>query len=128
MDKICRMILNDLISQGQGTEFVYGLSETGKYFYGTSIDTLSEKLNLSVDTVKSAIRYLEAENYVEYKVMHSNKGANNAGVCLSYKGLNWKYFHRKEVLNYIADKWVDFFAAVISLISLIISVIAIARQ
>lgn len=127
MDRTCKRILNDMIGQGKGTKFVYGLSETGVYLYGASIDDLAKTLELSVDDVMAAVRYLEAENYLEYQKTVSKNSIHNIGISLSHKGLNWKYFRRKEILDYIADKWVDFFAALIALLSLIISIVALAQ-
>lgn len=92
-----------------------------------SIDDLSKNIEIPVEDVRAAVRYLESENYLEYQTISSKSGKLNIGFHLSHKGLSWKYFRRKEILDYIADKWVDFFAALIALLSLIISIIALMR-
>ena len=44
---------------------------------------------------------------------------------LSYNGMIYKAIIRKEVLRYIADKWIDFFALLVSVIALVISLLAL---
>lgn len=120
MDKTCRKILDKMISFGRGTNYVCT--------WGESFETFSDSLSIPREDIRAAIRHLEKNGWIEYQMSRSTSGtSHNFGFRLSHKGLNWRYFRRKEILNYIADKWIDFLAATISLISLIISVIALAH-
>ena len=53
---------------------------------------------------------------------------NPIGVHLSYTGLKWRESYYKSILKYIADKWTDIIASIISLISLILSIIALNKR
>lgn len=128
MDSVSRKILDKLISSGKGTNYICSFSGSSIGPSSTNIVEFSESLNMDVEDLRAAVRYLEDAGYLEYQMMTTAKrGRIPAGFHLSHKGLNWRYFWRKEILDYIADKWVDFIAAAISFVSLIISIVAILQ-
>ena len=127
MDKTSKKILQKLISAGTGTNYICSFSGSAFGPTNTNIVDFSESLSMDIEDLRAAVRYLESSGYLEYQMMTTRKGKVAAGFHLSHKGLNWRYFRRKEILDYIADKWVDFFAAVISLVSLVISIFAILQ-
>ena len=124
MDPTSKAILEELIKSRKGTEFVCAFDEALSGIADTSIERFSESLNLNTEDVRAAVRYLEGRGYLEYQ---STSGGHNIGFHLSHKGLNWRDFRRKEILDYIADKWPDFIAVIISLMSLFISIAALTQ-
>lgn len=108
----------------EGTEYICAYSSIWIGLCDITIDDLAKKLSMPTEHIRAASRFLVENGYLEYQ----KAGDRKAGFHLSYKGLNWKYFRREEILRYIADKWVDFFAAVISLLSLVISIIALLQE
>ncbi len=129
MDKVCKEIIKRMISGKPSTEYVCSFSGSLLAGSGTTIYELSDAIGVDPEDIRAAVRFLESAGYVEYQTMKSpSKGSIIAGFHLSHKGLHWKYFRRKEILNYIADKWVDFFAALIALLSLILSIIALTQS
>lgn len=123
MDKTSKKIIQTLIAGGKGTEYICAYSSNWIGLCDIAIDDLAQKLSMPTEDIRAASRFLVEKGYLEYQ----KAGGRNAGFHLSHQGLNWKYYRRKEILKYIADKWVDFFAAVISLLSLVISIIALLQ-
>lgn len=116
MDKQAKTLIKYLIDNG-------GCS---KPVFFSDLDTHAKTLNTSAESLRATVRYLNETGYIDYQ--KSNKSDRNVSFSLSHKGENWKYFRKKEILNYIAEKWIDFFAAVISVVSLVISVISMISQ
>lgn len=123
MDKSSKKILQALIAGGKGTQYTCAYSSNWIGFCDITINDLSKSISMPTEDLRAASRFLVENGYLEYQKI----GDRKAGFHLSYKGLNWKYYRRQEILRYIADKWVDFFAAVISLLSLVISIIALLQ-
>lgn len=71
------------------------------------------------------IRYLESCGYIE--IIKTQRGAH-LGVRLSHIGLHRREFGRQEILKYLADKWVDILALVVSLIALLISILSLVSK
>lgn len=69
--------------------------------------------------------YLEDNGYV---TVPRDNGMNSLGVCLAHKGFHLKEFQRREFLNYIAEKWVDFIAMLMAAGSLVVSIIALMSR
>lgn len=115
MDKQSKALIKYLIDNG-------GCS---KPVFFSDLDTHAKNLNTSAESLQATVRYLNETGYIDYQ--GSSKSNRNISFSLSHKGENWKYFRKKEILNYIAEKWIDFFAAFISVISLIISIISALR-
>ena len=128
MDKDSQKIIEKLISYGRGTDFTCSFSCSSKAACNISLGDLAESVGIESNDLLAAVRYLTSEGYLEYQTATSKaKGQINIGFHLSHKGLHWKYYRRQEILNYLADKWVDFFAAAISMVSLIVSIIALSQ-
>lgn len=120
VDKTCKKILDKMISEGKGTEYICT--------WGDELASFAASIGVPTEDVRAAVRYLKETGYLEFQMYHSSNGSSHSrGFFLSHRGLNWRYFRRKEVLDYIADKWVDFFAALIALLSLVISIAALTQ-
>ncbi len=114
MDKTSKLILNTLIDKG-GCEYAI--------YFGDEFDDLAVSLKISTENLRANVRYLHDLGYIDYqKYSNSNK---NAAFALSHKGLHWKYFRKQEILKYLGERWIEFFALLASIFSLVISIIAI---
>ena len=123
MDKTSKKILQTLIAGGKGTQYICAYSSNWIGLCDITIDDLAKSVSMPTEDLRAASRFLVENGYLEYQ----KTGDRKTGFHLSYKGLNWKYYRRKEILKYIADKWTDFLAVIISLFSLIISIIALLQ-
>ena len=121
MDKLSKTLLREMISRGGSVEYFCSFDEEWKIQDGCSLDELALKFGQETENLKACVRELERNEYLEYQ----SAGPANVGFCLSYKGLNWKYYRRKEILSYIADKWIDFFSLLLSVSALLVSIIAL---
>lgn len=115
-DKTSKQVIKYLFSKNLGSEYVCRFDK--------EFDDLADSLHISLEDLRACVRWLESQGFVEYQRYGSGK---TSGFHLSHKGLHLRYFRRREVLNYIADKWADFLAAVISLVSLAISIAALSQ-
>lgn len=117
MDKTSKKILNHLIASGGCDKFIR---------WGDEFDALAHTLNLNSEDLRANIRYLHECGYIDYqKFSNSNR---NASFSLSHKGLHWKYFRRQSFLQYLSEKWIDFFAMLISFVSLVLAMISLLLQ
>ena len=118
MDRICKKII-DFMSTDSDTP-----SET-YYDFGEDLEKIATQINSDSETVRAALRYLEAENYIRF-------ACTDNGIAiyfyLDHKGLHWKEFRAKELLNYVGEKWIDFFSLLISAVALIISLVALLSK
>ena len=115
-DKTSKQVIKYLFSKNLGSEYVCRFAK--------EFADLADSLHISLEDLRACVRWLESQGFVEYQRYGSGK---TSGFHLSHKGLHLRYFRRREVLNYIADKWADFLAAVISLVSLAISIAALSQ-
>jgi len=76
------------------------------------------------DAFWAMIRFLENEGYIE--PLQSDSGIS-FGSRLSHKGIHRTEFHRAEILQYIKEKWIDFFSMAVSLAALILSITALLK-
>lgn len=123
MDKTCKKILRALIDKGQGTDFVCFYAIPLDFSNSMRIDALSKSLNIRISDLRAAEEYLISTGYLE-PVKATGNEPEIVGFRLSHKGLNWHYFQRREIIKYVAEKWPDFIAVIISIISLIVSIAA----
>lgn len=123
MDRTAKTILKNMSSHKKEAEFICVFDEAWKGYGDVTIDEFAKSVGLQTETVAVAVRYLEEAGYLEYQ----KSSSGYIGFHLSHKGLNWRYFRRKEILDYIADKWVDFFSMLIALSSLVISIVALLQ-
>lgn len=114
MDKTSRKILKYL--RAKDTEFTCDFND--------GLDFLSAEIHVPTDTARAAIRWLKEQGYLEY-IKYTSGGI--AAFHLSHMGRHLAYFTRKALLKYIADKWIDFFALLISIGALTLSLIALLR-
>lgn len=116
LDRLSREILNYMLTSSETPSETY-------YDFDEDLSKMAEALSSDDETVLAAVRYLEQNGYLKYGC------AGNIPIrfYLDHKGLHWKYFRRREILDYIADKWPDFIAVVISMLSLVISVLALLQ-
>lgn len=120
MDKNSKKLLNYLIAAG-GCKKVIDFQE--------GLDSLAAKFNMDSEDLKALVRYLNSLGYLEYMYMRLSSGDKKArGFYLSHKGLNWKHFQREELIKYLKDKWIDFFAFLLSFAALIVSIIALTSN
>lgn len=124
MDKTSKLIIQELIKGNKGSEYICSFDEGWLSEADISIDQLSERLNMRTEDIRAAVRHLEETGLLEYSEISNGF---IWGFHLSHKGLNWKYYNRKAIFDYIADKFPDFIAVIISLISLITSIIALSK-
>ena len=124
MDKTSKLIIQELIKGNKGSEYICCYDNDWLSQSDICIDQLAEKLNIRVEDVKTTVRYLVETEFLEY--LQTSSG-HIIGFHLSHRGLHWKYFNRKAIFDYIANKFPDFIAVIISLISLITSIIALSK-
>ncbi len=118
MDKLSKQILERLIHEEKGPEYICSF---GGSLGDIDIKNFSDELKCSSETVKSAVRFLHERGYLEYQTLRNDP----IGFHLSHMGLNYKYFRRQEILKYVADKWIDFFALLLSVAALVTSIISL---
>lgn len=121
MDKTSKKIILKLQNCGKGTEYICAFDEAWSSSMDCVIDDLAKELGYQTEDVRSAVRFLHEQGYLEY----TTSRGRNIGFHLSHKGLNYQYFRKQEILRYIADKWIDFFAMLLSVAALVISIISL---
>lgn len=117
MDKHAKSLLRYLVANGgckSAIDFEDGLNR------------VAASLGVDSESLRGTVRYLHDLGYIDYQKYSGTD--RNAAFALSHKGENWKYFQRLKVLDYLADKWIDFFAFVASVCSLIVSVFALLNN
>lgn len=114
MDKESKSLLQYLISHGGGNKFVT---------FSSGLESLASDLCTDSESLRKTVRYLHEIGYIDYQYYSGTDRV--ASFSLSHKGKNWKYFQRRAFLDYLADKWIDFFASIISVLSLVVSIIAL---
>lgn len=128
LDKTSKKILNYLISQGKGTDFICAFNSAWAGLSNTTIEALAKNLKIPTEDVRAAVRYLKEEGDLEYQYSSSPRGEKRAcGFHLSHQGLHYKYFRNQKIKKYIAEKWIDFFALLLSVCALVVSIISILR-
>lgn len=114
MDKTSKRVMRYIESECNGT----------LNFLRIPIGDATEHIGISTQDLQQCLSFLEEDGYVTR--LRTSSG-NFCGVSLSHKGRNYRYFRRQQILAYVADKWIDFFALVSSVVAIIISVIAISK-
>lgn len=91
--------------------------------YGYSVRQLAKLCGLPFSDALRVAELLEAEGYLTARVINMPHGQSvKESFKLTELGQNYKEVRRHQVLDYIADKWVDVFAGIVALISLIVSI------
>ena len=131
MNKLCKKIIHELQkrSKQSGRDYSCSLPNAFINICDTSLAEFASDIGSPVSDVRSAVKYLVDDGYLEYITMHPRSGSSSSpiGVRLSHKGKNSKEFDREELKRYIADKWIDFLALVIAIIAFIQSCIALSN-
>lgn len=117
MDKQSKQILNFLIAEG-GCKKVVNFQE--------ELDNLANSFNADSENFRATVRFLHDAGYLEYMYYSNSRKAH--GFYLSHKGLYWKKFRKQEILKYLCDKWIDFFAMLLSFCALAVSIIALVHN
>ena len=92
MDKTSKKILDYMISQNKGCSFVCNFQD--------DLDNMAGKIQIPVEDVRAAVRYLEDEKYVRYSKTSSGRVF---GFYLEHKGLHYKDFQRTENITHIIN-------------------------
>lgn len=117
MDRPSKQLIKYLTSNG-------GCEKT--YDFGEDLDNIAQYFHTHPDNLRANIRHLHKLEYIDYQKYSGSD--RNASFALSHKGLHWKYFRRQEIIHYLQEKWIDFFAMIVSFASLIIAIIALLLQ
>lgn len=115
MDRLSKRFIKHIKNKYDGTV----------YYPYNPISDIAIQLNASEKELNDCIDFLEENQYV--KKLNSDKKASLVGVTLTHMGNNYRYFQRQKFYKYVIDKWIDFFAMLISLSAIIISVISLLR-
>lgn len=112
LTKNCRIILKTLNKHKD------------KYFTLRHLETLC---NLSESELSRAADHLVTLNFVRYTKFPELPGKaparfSDPPIELTELGANYHTVLLKEFLKYLADKWIDILASVISIVSLIVSI------
>lgn len=77
-------------------------------------------VSITAEETLAAFNNLENEGFITY--------ASNSRTAfrLNSKGQHYGEYRFKMFLNYISEKWIEFFALTVSIISLVLSIIAIS--
>lgn len=112
LTKNCKIILKHIVS----------LPGTNR-FTTQRITDLAQGTGLSFEEALSACKELSKDGLAELKILHLRNGQEiSESITLTEPGLNYKVMLRAQRAAYIADKWTDIIACIISVISLIISI------
>ena len=116
MDKYAKSLLNYLVEHGGCRKSVD---------FNEGLDDVASSLRVDSEDLRATVRYLNDLGYIDYQKFSGSD--RNAAFALSHKGKNWKYFRRRDLLNYLADKWIDFFASIVSVGSLVVAIVALLK-
>ena len=125
MDKTCKRILDHMISLGVTSKcsLSQGNSRIG---FDYSLGELAVDKHLDVRVARKAVDYLVSTGYADYINGGTARGTEKSiAFQLTHKGIHWREFRRAEILDYIADKWLDVLSSLIAVASLIVSIIAL---
>lgn len=117
MDKTSKKIIHYLKSKECGSNYICR--------FDNEFNELAESLCIPVEDLRAAVRWLESQGILEYQCYN---GGKICGFHLSHIGVNWNYFRRKQLIEYIEEKWIDFFSLLASIAALLISVIALVSK
>lgn len=112
LTKHCRKVLDSILSL-----------PTHQHFGAFRLVDLSAKTGLSFQEVLSACKELDKDGLAELRIIHiMDIQQIPESITLTEPGLNYKAMLRAQRLAYIADKWTDIIACIISIIALIVSI------
>lgn len=125
MDRTCKLILREMLSHGADCKC--SLSQgSNRIGFSVSLGELSSALQIDPYIARKAVGYLVSTGYAAYINGGSVRGVQHpVAFQLTHKGIHWQEFRRSEILDYLADKWLDVLSSVIAFSSLIVSIIAL---
>lgn len=85
------------------------------YNFDSDLVQIASVVNSDKEAVRHCIRRLEKYEYVAWV---PNQHGKTVRFSLDHKGLHWKEYRRKEIFQYLADKWIDCLALLVALTSL----------
>ncbi len=91
------------------------------------INQLVELTHLSTDAVISACEQLQSDGLMEIHYFSNSYSCIIDTVHLTELGANYGEVKRDNARRYILSHWIDFFALLISLVSLVLSIAAFSR-
>jgi len=89
-----------------------------EYNFDSDLVGMAENLKSDPETIRAAVRDLEKKEYVIYI---QNQYGIPMRFSLDHKGLHWKEYRRQEIMRYLEEKWIDFFALLVATVALIVS-------
>ena len=125
MDRTCKLILREMLSHGADCKC--SLSQgSNRVGFSVSLGELSSTLQIDPYIARNAVDYLVSTGYAAYINGGSAHGGQHPiAFQLTHKGIHWQEFRRAEILDYLADKWLDVLSSVIAVSSLIVSIVAL---
>lgn len=97
-------------------------SSSTRYSFSDDLEKMATELSVDTEVLRSAIRYLRENQYITY--IYS--GSNPYWFMLDHKGFHWEEFRREEIIDYLKDNWIEFFAMLAACASLVLSIIALS--
>ena len=100
MNKLCKKIIRELQKRSKQSGKDYSCSFPNAFLNicDTTLAVFASDIGFSSSDVRSAVKYLVDEGYLEYITMHPHSGGSSMpiGIRLSHKGKNLKEFDREE--------------------------------
>ena len=94
------------------------------WLFSDALQLEADACGLPVEEFSNALNQLIAEGWAEYVF---TRNGNRSGVKLTHNGVHYKEYLRREMVRYLADKWVDILALVVAAAAFIQSCIALAN-
>lgn len=127
MDKLSKKLLFALKERAgdQGINLVFEHQETiGKTCYYS----VAKEIGIDENECAGIINYLKKTGYLVPRFYSGKSGKTEYGVSLSHEAIHYKEFQWINIKQYIASKWIDFLALIISIIAFIQSCIALSSK
>lgn len=100
MNQLCKKIIRELQKRSKrlGKDYSCSLPNAILNICDTNLRAFASDIGSSDSDVRSAVKYLEQEGYLEYIIMRSHFGDSSLplGFRLSHKGKHSKEFDREE--------------------------------
>lgn len=103
LNQLCKKIIRELQKRSKrlGKDYSCSLPNAILNICDTSLNAFASDIGFLESDVRSAVKYLEQEGYLEYIIMRSHFGDSSLplGFRLSHKGKHSKEFDREERKN-----------------------------
>ena len=102
----------------------YFLAHNCDVTYGKGVDNIKNEIKTKRDTdIDECLINLVETGYLRIEDGASTKQVNR--YILTHKGREWKYYRRIQLFDYLKDTWIDFFAMLVSVAALVMSIISL---